>query len=174
MIRQPLRRFRGAAIVCRSAAKTVFRAAFTAFLWERALVCARLRGVFGRLLQTKSPCEPNGEEQEETLRAAGNYASTLVGLKRFEEARSLLLKTLPVRRVIGDSNDLSLNTRLNYARALYKDPAATLDDLREAVTTLEDTDRIARRVLGSAHPLVKIIGNNLRLARAALQAAPEK
>ena len=61
-----------------------------------------------------------------------------------------------------------------YAVAFCEDPAATLDDLREAVTTLEDTDRIARRVLGSAHPLAKIIGNNLRLARAALQAATEK
>jgi len=51
---------------------------------------------------------------------------------------------------------------------------ATRDDLREAVTTLEDTDRIARRVLGSLHPLAKLIGNNLPLARAALQAATEK
>ena len=30
---------------------------------------------------------------------------------------------------------------------------ATLDDYREAVTTLEDAERIARRVLGNAHPL---------------------
>ena len=29
-----------------------------------------------------------------------------------------------------------------YAEALYKDPCAMLDDLREAVTTLEDTERI--------------------------------
>ena len=43
--------------------------------------------------------------------------------------------------------------RLSYAVALHEDPGATLDDLREAVTTLEDTDRIARRVLGGAHPL---------------------
>ena len=28
----------------------------------------------------------------------------------------------------------------------------TLDDLREAVTSLEETERTARRVLGSAHP----------------------
>ena len=31
---------------------------------------------------------------------------------------------------------------------LYQDPAATLGDLREAVTTLEEIERIARRVLG--------------------------
>ncbi len=137
-------------------------------------MCAVARR-FCRLLLSKSPCEPNGEEQEETLRAAGNYASTLVGLKRFEEARSLLLKTLPVRRVIGDSNGLSLNTRLIYARALYKDDGATLDDLREAVTTLEEMLKGPRGACsGASHPLAKIIGNNLRLARAALQAATEK
>ena len=40
-----------------------------------------------------------------------------------------------------------------YAQALYEDPSATLDDLREAVTTLEETARIARRVFGGAHPI---------------------
>ena len=40
-----------------------------------------------------------------------------------------------------------------YANALYEDPGATLDDLCEAATTLEETERIARRVLGGAHPV---------------------
>jgi len=57
-----------------------------------------------------------------------------------------------------------------YADALYSDPAATLDDLREAVTTLEDTKPIARRVLGGAHPITKGIEGELRDARAALAA----
>ena len=60
--------------------------------------------------------------------------------------------------------------RKGYARALYEDPAATLDDLREAVTTLAETERIARRVLGGAHPLVTGIEPALRYARAALAA----
>ena len=47
---------------------------------------------------------------------------------------------------------------------------ATLDDLREAVTTLEDAGRIARRVYGGAHPLTVAVGRNLREARAALRA----
>ena len=54
--------------------------------------------------------------------------------------------------------------------ALYKDDGATLDDFREAVTTLEDTDRIARRVLGGAHPITGGIEDALREARAALRA----
>ena len=61
--------------------------------------------------------------------------------------------------------------RTNYARALYEDPGATLADLREAVTTLEDTERIARRTLGGAHPLAAgLSGHFLRKARAALRA----
>ena len=50
------------------------------------------------------------------------------------------------------------------------DPCATLDDLREAVTTLEDTERIVRRVLGGAHPTTKGIQDALRNARAVLRA----
>ena len=54
--------------------------------------------------------------------------------------------------------------------ALYKAPDATLDDLREAVTTLEETTRIARRVFGGAYPLTMGIERELRDARAALAA----
>ena len=35
--------------------------------------------------------------------------------------------------------------RLVYARALFGDPGATLDELREAVMTLRETERTARR-----------------------------
>ena len=66
---------------------------------------------------------------------------------------------------------LTLRMRLNYARSLYEDPSATLEDLREAVTTLEDAGRIARRVLGGSHPLVQNhIVPYLREAQAALGA----
>jgi hypothetical protein len=58
----------------------------------------------------------------------------------------------------------------NYAIALCKDDGATLDDLREAVTTLEETERTARRVLGSAHPTFRSTEWGLREARAALRA----
>ena len=57
-----------------------------------------------------------------------------------------------------------------YAQSLYHDAAATLDDLRQAVTTLEDTERTARRVLGGAHPDAVGIESSLRYARAALRA----
>ena len=61
-------------------------------------------------------------------------------------------------------------SKSTYARALLEDEGATLDDHREAVTTLEDTDRIARRVLGGAHPTTVGIEDTLQDAQAALRA----
>ena len=74
------------------------------------------------------------------------------------------------QRVLGESNDLTLRMKTLYAQALYKDAGATLADLREAVTTLEDTERTARRVLGGAHPHTVDMEQSLRKARAALRA----
>jgi hypothetical protein len=111
----------------------------------------------------------NDEEHEGTLVAALNYARSLLGLQRFEEAKTLLRKSMPVaRRVFGESKDLTLMIQQSYARALYMDDGATLDDLREAVNTLEETARTAQRVLGGAHPLVVEIEESLRRARAVL------
>ena len=72
--------------------------------------------------------------------------------------------------VLGESHETTLRMRQSYAAALYNDPGATLEDLREAVTTFEDIGRIARRVLGGTHPYFLGIENSLRIARAALRA----
>ena len=80
-------------------------------------------------------------------------------------------KTVPVaRRVLGENDEITVKMRWLYARALFEDSAATLDGLREAVTTLEETERKARRVMGGAHPLTEGIEIHLRDARAALRA----
>ena len=113
----------------------------------------------------------NGEEDERTLISANNYAGSLNGLKRFEEAKALLRKMLPVaRRVLGNNDQVTLMMGGCYAEALCRDPAATLDDLREGVTTIEENLRIARRVLGGAHPATAGIESDLRSARAVLHA----
>ena len=113
-----------------------------------------------------------GEESRNTMVAANNYANGLLVLRRFEEAKALLRKILPVaRRVLGESDTLKLTMRWNYARTLYEDDGATLDDLREAVNTLEETERTARRVLSGAHPHVEGMEEDLQSARAALRAA---
>ena len=118
--------------------------------------------------------ELKGEEDDGTLWAALNYALNLKELHRFEEAKALLRKTIPVaRRVLGESDQDTLRLRCIYAEALYADANATLDDLREAMDTFEDADRIARRVFGGANPLVLYIERDLRAARAALRAREE-
>ena len=112
-----------------------------------------------------------GEEHESTLRVANNYAATLKNLERFKEAKSLLRRQIPVaRRVLGEGGRLTLKMRWTYAQTIYKDDGATLDDLREAVTTLEDVERIARRVLGGAHPTTSNVERTLQEAREALAA----
>ena len=123
------------------------------------------RDVYARRLKLQ------GEEHPHTLQAAINYASSLIYLRRSEEAKSLLRKWIPVaRRVSGDGHESTLRLRFNYARAIVGDTSATLNDLRQAVTTLEDTGRIARRVFGDAHPLTMNIEGEVQKVRAALAA----
>ena len=111
----------------------------------------------------------HGGEHKRTLLVAENYALTLLEGNRFEEAKVLMRKTLPAaRRVFGKDASNTLKMRSVYAEALYRDPGATLDDVREAVTTLEDVERIARRVLGGAHSLTSAIECHVQNARAAV------
>ena len=123
------------------------------------------RDVYSRRLKI------NGEEDQSTLLAANNYVMTLIDLRRFAVAKALSRKTMPVaRRVLGENHDLTLKIRFTDAKALYKADDATLNDVREAVTTLEETERIARRVLGGAHPQTTGIDEALKCTRAALRA----
>ena len=61
-----------------------------------------------------------------------------------------------------------------HARALHLKTDATLDDLREAVKTLEDSERIARRVFGGEHPLTTGLTETLGESRAALRRGASK
>ena len=113
----------------------------------------------------------HGEEHRKAILAANNYANALIGMQRFEEAKALMRTTVPVaRRVSAENDELTLHLRWNYAQSLYLDSSATLDDFREAVTTLEEASPIARRVLGIAHPNARGIELCLQEARAALRA----
>ena len=113
-----------------------------------------------------------GEENRDTLEAAGNLAITLRDLERFQEARSVLRNAIPLtRRVLGESDQFALAMRSNYAEALYRDDGATLADLSEAVTTLEETEQTALRVLGGAHPTTASIQRFLGESRNVLARA---
>ena len=57
-----------------------------------------------------------------------------------------------------------------FSGPAYRDPGATLADLREAVTILEEIDRTARRVYGNTNPLTIQIKLHLENARADLRA----
>ena len=81
---------------------------------------------------------------------------------------------MPVaRRSLGEGHETTLRMRWYYAGALYNDEGATLKDLREAVITLEELERTARRVFGSAHPLTEAVAAYLQDAQAALRAREE-
>ena len=99
------------------------------------------------------------------------YAWSLRELNRLKETKALMRINIPVApRVLGEGHEITLRMRWNFAMALYSDDGAKLDDLRAAVTTLEEIERIARRVFGGAHPLTKGFENDLRVPRAALRA----
>ena len=118
-------------------------------------------------------CRLLGEDDRESLVLAENYASSLGSQRRYGEAKALLRKTIPVaRRVLGEDHQLTIKMRWLYAAALCENEDATLDNLREAVTTLEETERTARRVFGGAHPTTVGIGGALQDARAALRDTP--
>ena len=112
-----------------------------------------------------------GEEHKQSIVEACSYASSLSSLKRFEEARAILRKAIPVaRRILGDDYALTIGMRGNYARAFYRDPDATLHDIREAVNMLEELYLAAWRVHGGAQPTVAGVKRSLRFARKALRA----
>ena len=83
--------------------------------------------------------------------------------------KSLLRKVMPAaRRAFGESHELTIKIRWIYTEALYRDDDATLDDLREAVTRLEEAAPHARRVFGDGNPLAKDIDAALQNARTVL------
>ena len=77
--------------------------------------------------------------------------------------------------LIPSTVDITLIAKQYYAETLYNNVNAgasrrPLDDLREAVTTLEYVERTARRVFGGANPISEAAETSLRNARAALAA----
>ena len=113
----------------------------------------------------------NGEEHINSLGAASNYAKSLRALKSYKGAKFLLRRTIPVaRRALGEGDVNTLRMRWIYARALYMDEGATLDDLHESVETLESVARVWTRVFGEAHPETQKARGALEDAREALAA----
>jgi hypothetical protein len=114
----------------------------------------------------------NGEENRGTIIAAQAYVHSLFDRRRFAEVKSLLHKNIPLaRRALGDNDGYTLRTRWLYAIALYSSDGAALDDLREAVTTLESVASSWKRVFGISHPETPYVQDALKEAREALARA---
>ena len=112
-----------------------------------------------------------GEEHRETLRSAINYTASLRHLQQFGEGKSLLRKAIPVaQRVLGKSDEVTLNMKINYTLMPTVDADATLVDLNEAVDTLENAIPDAHRAFGASHPLAAHFENSLQYSRQTLRA----
>ena len=122
-----------------------------------------------------------GEEHGHTLMQASNYARFLKKHEEYDKAKSLHRRTIPMaRRALGDSNDITLRMRWLYANCLCDYKNATLDDLVEAVETLEAVAKLWKRVMGERHPetpavleALKVAREKLRLRRAAREVASD-
>ena len=88
----------------------------------------------------------------------------------FESRTSLAEMTRQPLRVSGDDHENTLRMRWIYARALYMDEGATLNDLHKSVETLESVARVWIRVFGEAHPETPKAQDALKIARGALAA----
>ena len=109
-----------------------------------------------------------GASVEDVFIAQGNLANSYQFLGRLEEAMSLRRDVYSgCLKLNGEVHEETLRAANNYS--LYENPGATLDDLREAVTTLEDAERTMRRVFGGAHPTTVDIGECLQESRVALR-----
>ena len=140
-----------------AAAAAARLASLAAFLRARRSFSARMRRLRSRFASL-------------ARRRASASASACEGAACAAAAATRRRKSASAAPAAGAGAGSPGRSRFIYAAALYEDPAATLDDLREAVTTLEDVERTTRRVLGGAHPTTMNIERSLRDARAALRA----
>ena len=118
----------------------------------------------------------HGENHQETIWSAGYLANSLYRTRRFDEGKALLRKVIPVaRRVLGTGNIDTIRLRWSYALFLFRSPNATLDDIREAVATMEETYGTVERVFGAEHSYTREMDpKDIRFARAELRAREGK
>ena len=79
------------------------------------------------------------------------------------------------RRVLGKGNIDVVRLRWSYGLFLFRSPDATLDDIREAVATMEETYGTVRRVFGAEHSYTREMDpKDIRFAQAELRAREGK
>ena len=86
---------------------------------------------------------------EGTLTTALNISMILCDTERYSEAAAFSSKGVgESTRLLGFDHDITLRLRSNYAMAIYMDPYSSLQDLTNAVETMENVLRVRRRVFG--------------------------
>jgi hypothetical protein len=107
-----------------------------------------------------------GAGHESSIITAVAILGHLLTAKRFGEVKSFAREQIPLStRAMGAENRTTLLIRWRLAIALYQDPDASLDDIVEAATTLEDVSRRWIRVFGPADPDSNHIQFHLQNAR---------
>ena len=71
----------------------------------------------------------------------------------------------PARRTLGRDHEWTLKLESALSEAIYRDDAAPLSELRQAVSMCEEGYERARRVYGDAHPLTEELAEALDEAR---------
>jgi hypothetical protein len=69
------------------------------------------------------------------------------------------------QRVLGPHHPVLLQLRSALAYAIFTEPSTSRDDRRAQLSVVEDIARVARQVLGAAHPLTKNFENNVGWVR---------
>ncbi len=96
-----------------------------------------------------------------------NYAQTLIKVERFADARAVGREIAQWAHRNPDSPH-SFHVLKALMDSLYKDPNASVEDLREAVEVFENVPATSSRVLGTAHPDTKTYEKALAKAKKAL------
>ena len=114
----------------------------------------------------------NGPQCTMTQACANNLACSLIDSGTFAEARTLLKAQLEYQADASLDNSITIGLFCNYAKALYKDPAAVPNDILESIETCERCMTAAHRLYGPERPHPKRLAMHLGKARARL-AAPQ-
>ena len=112
-------------------------------------------------------CALHGPDSVYPATVGSNYAQMLIQVERFADARAVGREIVQWAHRNPDSPH-SFHIVKALMDSLYKDPNASVDDLREAVEVFENIPATSSRVLGSAHPDTKTYEKALAKAKKAL------
>ena len=108
----------------------------------------------------------HGQNNEDCIIAASNISVGLTTHGLFAEAKQFSRKALGVaRRALEDNHLQVLMATINYARALFLNPAAPRGDVLEAEKLLLDALARARRLSGPQHPRTLFVSDQLEEVR---------